>query len=150
MYGTRDAALNWSLEYAATLRAAGFVQGKANPCLFFNESLNVAVMVHGDDFVAVGPRKNLGETKKALEDKYKLKTQELGSGEGQDPELRILNKIVRMTADGVELEADPRHVEMVIKELGLQDGDGQGGASTATSTASRRRRTRSMATSGST
>ena len=27
MYGTRDAALNWSLEYGDTLRAAGYVQG---------------------------------------------------------------------------------------------------------------------------
>ena len=37
MYGTRDAALKWSLEYAATLRAAGYEQGRANPCLFYNE-----------------------------------------------------------------------------------------------------------------
>ena len=30
MYGTRDAALNWSLEYSDTLRAAGYEQGKSN------------------------------------------------------------------------------------------------------------------------
>ena len=34
MYGTRDAALNWATEYGDTLRAAGYVQGKGNPCLF--------------------------------------------------------------------------------------------------------------------
>ena len=34
MYGTKDAALNWALEYGDTLRAAGYEQGKANPCLF--------------------------------------------------------------------------------------------------------------------
>ena len=28
MYGTRDAALNWALEYGDTLKAAGYVQGK--------------------------------------------------------------------------------------------------------------------------
>ena len=78
MYGTRDAALNWSLEYAATLLSAGYVQGKSNPCLFFNKELGVSVMVHGDDFVAVGPRHQVEKTKKTLEDKYKLKTQELG------------------------------------------------------------------------
>ena len=32
MYGTRDVALNWALEYADTLWAAGYEQGKANPC----------------------------------------------------------------------------------------------------------------------
>jgi hypothetical protein len=36
MYGTRDAALNWSLEYSDTLIAAGYVQGKGNSCLFHN------------------------------------------------------------------------------------------------------------------
>ena len=29
-------------------------------------------MVHGDDFIAVGPEGNLAETKRTLEDKYKL------------------------------------------------------------------------------
>ena len=57
MYGTRDAALNWSLEYGETLRAAGYAQGRANPCLYYNESLGVSVMVHGDDFIGVGPDK---------------------------------------------------------------------------------------------
>ena len=54
MYGTRDAALNWAMEYSDTLRAAGYIQGKENPCLFHNKSLGVSVRVHGDDFVAVG------------------------------------------------------------------------------------------------
>ena len=83
MYGTRDAALNWSLEYAATLLAGGYVQGRANPCLFYNKALGVSVMVHGDDFIAVGPHQHLQETRKTLEEKYKLKTQELGCGDGQ-------------------------------------------------------------------
>ena len=48
MYGTRDAALNWSLEYAPTLLEAGYIQGKAKPCLFHNEAIGVSVMVHGD------------------------------------------------------------------------------------------------------
>ena len=54
MYGQRDAALNWSLEYGETLRAAGYVQGRANPCLYYNEYLGVSVMVHGDDRGAFG------------------------------------------------------------------------------------------------
>ena len=49
MYGTRDAALNWSLEYASALLASGYIQGKSNPCLFYNAKIGVSVMVHGDD-----------------------------------------------------------------------------------------------------
>ena len=121
MYGTRDAALNWSLEYGDTLRAAGYVQGKANPCLFFHKGKGVSVMVHGDDFIAVGPGQRLGHLKETLENKYKIKTEQLGCGEGMQEEVRILNKIVRQTSAGIELEADPRHAEIVVKELGLKD-----------------------------
>ena len=120
MYGTRDAALNWAKEYGDTLLAAGFVQGLNNPCLFQNSTLGVSIMVHGDDFVAVGPEQHLKTTRKALEDKYKLKVEVLGLGEGQTNEIRILNKVVRMTKEGVELEADPRHVELAIRELKLE------------------------------
>ncbi len=35
--------------------------------------------------------------------------------------MKILNKIARYTSDGVELEADPRHAEIVVKELGLEN-----------------------------
>ena len=62
MYGTRDAGRNWALEYEDTLRAAGYVQGKANPCLFYKKANGVAVMVHRDDSVAVGPEAHLAET----------------------------------------------------------------------------------------
>ena len=54
MYGTRDAALNWSKEYGDTLKQSGFVQGMNNPCLFMNHKLNVSIMVHGDDFLITG------------------------------------------------------------------------------------------------
>ena len=119
MYGTRDAALNWALEYGDTLKAAGYEQGRANPCLFHHAELQVSIMVHGDDFVAVGPKDNLVNTRKVLEEKYKLKVETLGTDKGQSPEMRILNKVVRWTSAGLELEADPRHAELVIKDLKL-------------------------------
>ena len=37
-------------------------------------------------------------------------------------EIRALNKIARYTATGIELQADPRHAEIVIRDLGLMDG----------------------------
>ena len=55
MYGTRDAALNWAMEYGETLRSAGYVQGKGNPCVFHKKALGVSVMVHGDDLSQWGP-----------------------------------------------------------------------------------------------
>ena len=121
MYGTRDAALNWSIEYSQTLVDAGFVQGKGNSCLFHNPKLKTSVTVHGDDFIGVGPEAQLQELKSKLEEKYKIKIERLGRGEGEKAEIRILNKVVRETAEGIELEADPRHVEIAIRELGIEN-----------------------------
>jgi hypothetical protein len=120
MHGTRDAAMNWATEYGETLKKAGFVQGKSSPCLFFNRSLDVTIMVHGDDFVAIGNPKHLQATEDALRSKYKIKTETLGGCAGDKKEVKILNKIVRYTDNSLELEADPRHAELIVRELGLE------------------------------
>ena len=115
------------------------MQGKASPCLLYHAELNVSVMVHGDDSVAVGPDQPLDNIKATLSDKYKIKTEQLGHEEGKDAEIGILNKVERMTEAGIELEADPRHAELVIKELGLKSarpslvpGSNTGGKTSAT------------------
>ena len=75
-------------------------------------------MVHGDDFFAVGNTKGLVAARKTL-DKYLLKVKVLGKGEDCVQEVRIFNKVIRRTDEGIELEADPGHAEIVMKELGL-------------------------------
>ena len=69
MYGTRDAAANWSAEYGRTLVAASYRQGKASPCIFHNDANGTTAMVHGDDFVGVGQPEELARLRRALEDK---------------------------------------------------------------------------------
>ena len=66
MYGTRDAALNWATEYGGTLIDAGYIQGKSCPCLFWHPQKQVTIMVHGDDFAAVGLEENLAEAPKDI------------------------------------------------------------------------------------
>ena len=72
MYGTRDAT-NWAAEYTSTLIQDGYRRGEANTCLFHHPISGVAVMVHGDDFVAVGNKAGFKSASEALEGKYKLK-----------------------------------------------------------------------------
>ena len=117
MYGTRDAALNWASEYGETLKAAGYRQGRTNPCLFWHKDKKVTVMVHGDDFVAIGNDEDLMETQRTLSEKYKIKTEKLGGQKGDAKEIRVLNKVIRHTDEGLELEADPRHAEIVMRDL---------------------------------
>ena len=117
MYGTRDAAMNWATEYGSTLKKAGFVQGRTSPCLFFNRNKNVAIMVHGDDFVAVGDPVHLADTEAALREKYKLKTETLSNETGDAKEVTILNKELKWDEDNLESKADRKHRELIMKDL---------------------------------
>ena len=77
-------------------------------------------MVHGDDLVAVASVESLVDTRAALETKYRLKVESLGEGTECQQEIRIFNQILRYTEDGIETEADYRHAEIVVRELGLE------------------------------
>ena len=39
-------------------------------------------------------------------------------------EISILNRIVRWTSEGFEIEADPRHVELILRSLDMDDAKG--------------------------
>jgi len=123
MYGTRAAADGWQQEYSSFLKSIGFRQGAACPCLFFNESRNLAISVHGDDFTTVGPKCELDVFEKLLEEKYELKNGgRLGPGRNDCKELTVLNRVIRWTDRGIEYEADPRQAERLLEGLNLDNG----------------------------
>jgi hypothetical protein len=45
----------------------------------------------------------------------------LGPGEEDEKSIRILNRIVEWGSDGLWYEADQRHAEIFVDELGLED-----------------------------
>ena len=81
-------------------------------------------MVHGDDFVAVGRRTNLRQTRETLDGRYKLKVDMLGAGDGCVKEVKILNRVIRWTNAGITYEADTKHVNRIIKGLELDNSKG--------------------------
>ena len=54
VYGTRDAGMLWEEDYRMALEEMGFETGKANPCMFKHPTKLIEVVVHGDDFTALG------------------------------------------------------------------------------------------------
>ena len=44
----------------------------------------------------------------------------LGPGDKDDNEVTVLNRVVRWTEDGIEMEADPRHVDIVCRDVGAK------------------------------
>ena len=83
LYGTRDAALNWTKEYTRALDEIGFVKGKASACNFRHVQRDVKVTVHGDDFLVTGSRSDLLWLQNKLGSKYETKTHLLGPEDEQ-------------------------------------------------------------------
>ena len=120
MYGTRDAAANWSEEYADTMVSMGFQAGKATPCVFYHAKRGLRAYVHGDDFVVVGMPEDLNWMREEMEQTYEFTVKTLGPDSNHEKEVRVLNRILRWTDMGIEYEADPRHVEIVLKQLNIE------------------------------
>jgi hypothetical protein len=119
LYGTRDASSNWEREYSRALTSSGFVKGIASPCHFWHQPWDVRLLVHGDDFFAVGPMQGLEKFERFMRDTYECKVQTIGMGEKDAKELRILGRVVTLEHDGITYEADQRHVEAVCKTLNI-------------------------------
>ena len=120
LYGTRDAAANWAAAYTKMLQDIGFVKGRSSPCNFYHPDKQIKTTVHGDDFTSSGPEEELLWLKAKMEEKFDIKTNFLGPDvKRHAQEIRILNRVLRWTSDGIEYEADPRHAEIVVEQLGL-------------------------------
>ena len=58
-----------------------------------------------------------------MEKAFKIKYRgTLGPEPQDDKSIRVLNRLVTWNRKGIELEADPRHAQEVIKALGLEGG----------------------------
>ena len=120
LYGTRDAALNWERELGGFMESIGFKKGRASRCLYYNDELKAAAAVHGDDVTISARRTDAEWIKRQFEAKYEIKSQHVGQDADLAKEASILNRKVKWTSEGVQIEADPRHAAEVIRALGLE------------------------------
>ena len=122
MYGSRDAARNWFQEYSQQLLKIGFQQGVASPCVFYHKEKGIRTFVHGDEYVSIGMPEEFKWMREQLERKYQVKTQTLGLGKDDVQELKVLNRVISWKGHkGITYEADPRHVELIISQLKLEE-----------------------------
>ncbi|CAE7377600.1 unnamed protein product, partial [Symbiodinium necroappetens] len=115
LYGTRDAPSKWEKAIKDALEGLGFRQGRSNPCLYF----------HGDDFTVVGSYEELKWLE--LNQVWTVETTGILARPGSElpgviQSISVLNRLVTWTRDGIELEANPRHVDLVLEQLGLDKG----------------------------
>ena len=102
LYGTRDAAVNFQNEVRKMMLKIGYTQGKYNASLYYNAATGVKVIVHGDDFVAVGEREQVGELRKQIAHRFTVKDKIIGmrTDLGEITESRILNRVIRVGTEG--------------------------------------------------
>ena len=125
LYGTRDAARAWEIEYSKTLVTMGFVPGKSSTVVFYNWESDVRLAVHGDDFVLSGTPGHLEQFANDLSKKYLVKVRGILGPEPTDMNaITVLHRRLQWTRRGLQVEADPKHVSIVFQELGLEDARG--------------------------
>ncbi|CAE7686814.1 GIP, partial [Symbiodinium sp. CCMP2456] len=103
LYGTRDAPANWEATILRVMTQLGFVRGRSNSCLYYHPIREIRVEVHGKHWTVevrgyLGPPGMVG-TKQSID---------------------ILNRLVSWISRGIELEADPRHVDIILREIGCE------------------------------
>ena len=92
---------------------------------------SLRVVVHGDDFTVLGQEADLDWFRRKISEKYEVKFRgRIGPGNNDDKSIRILNRVVTWTEEGIEYEADQRHAEIIVKSLGMQS-DSKGVATPA-------------------
>ena len=78
------------------------------------------VVVHGDDFTALGNDRGLDLYEAAMGKAFEIKLKgRLGNDEHDAKDMRVLNRILRATSKGLLYEPDPRHIEILAQSPGV-------------------------------
>ena len=78
--------------------------------------------VHGDDFVSSGSLGSLKWMEDQLEQRYAITTTIIGGEPGMRRTVSVLNRSLEwVPGQGIVLEADRRHVKMIVEESGCKE-----------------------------
>ena len=130
MCGTKDAAQCFDSHCARTMDTLDYNIGVFNPCLYKHLVKDVSVLRHGDDFATLATRTQIAEFKENLSKHLLVKHIATLCPRPQlldACEVRFLNRVIRWVVppfgkapERIEIEAVPRHSELLIKNSGLQ------------------------------
>ena len=103
------------------MKRISFIQGKSNPCIYYHEARDLRVEVHGDDFTSVGPFESIKWFhEKAAKEWHVVVRGVLGppGAENATQSIRLLNRIITWTQEGIWWEPDSRPAEISSNWLG--------------------------------
>ena len=121
LYGTRDAPARWEALYTQKLQGMGFRRGLASASCFWHPSRDLRCVVHGDDFTFAGPRESVEWVRCQMCGVFDCKVEGImGPGPGDIRQARILGRVITWENAGVRYEPDPRHIEVLVRDLALE------------------------------
>ena len=120
MYGTRDAPAVWQSEVERTMKEAGFKPSPTTPCVYFNETTIVRVVVHVDDFLCTGPEPGLANLRRCLQNKKVIKFELLGAGANEQKAGNFLGRTIKWTKNGLTYKGDDKLLESLLEEWNVQ------------------------------
>ena len=118
MSGTRDTASNWERDWQEHVKNWGFQLGLSSKKLFHHKEKRASGLTHGDNFVLTRPTKKLMEPERKMTSVYPIKAKIIGHGSPKS--IKKLNKRLHWGKRGIVYQHDPRHVDVLVKDLGLQ------------------------------
>eukprot|EP00969_Alexandrium_andersonii_P181717 8030346-Alexandrium_andersonii.AAC.1 len=102
LYGTCAAPARWEALCTETLESSGFARGRASARCFYNAELGARCVARGDDFAFTGYDADLDIAEKHMDEKFMCEIEgRLGGGPSDLREVKLLNRIIRWTPDGL-------------------------------------------------
>lgn len=93
---------------------------------FFRRKRKMALAVHGDCFPALGQDWALNLYENGMQAAFDVEVKgRVGSEDQDSKEVKPLNRVLRMASRGLAYDADPRHVELLARALGLENSPGR-------------------------
>ena len=116
MYGTRNAPLSWQQHLGEHLRNMGFTSGVANPCVPRHPLRDISLVFHVDDILVSADPEQLTWFQKTFAKTFECTAKVLGPDVEEEMSITFLNRVISWKGDCITYQADPRHVDTILKE----------------------------------
>ena len=121
MSGTRDVASNWERDWQGHVKNWGYQLELSSKILFRQERHQVSGMTHGDDCVLTGQTERLTEFGNTMTGVYPIKAKLIRYGSTES--IKVLTRRLHWGKWGIVYQHDPRHVDVLVEDFGLEQGN---------------------------
>jgi hypothetical protein len=124
MYGTRDAPQIWQEVVAEVMGRLRFKASLHHPSIYYHAERDIRVIAHVDDFLRAGDEVQMDWLYQQLSLEYDLKIQKVSGDPKHDQVAKFLNRTIKITDEGIQVQGDDKHAQILLKEWGMENCNG--------------------------